>query len=119
MHKIHFRFHGLKSFHTINIRNCFNILGKFIKYGQLIIFIFHKKSISYLYVTCPIKSTKFLCCLSFMLNIQHYIFRLEFYLDVSFCFLNFFMFYFPPNTPFNKKFHSLRKQHVLRKIHIV
>ena len=59
MHGIHFRFHGLKSFFRINIRYQFHVIGKLIKYEQLIIFNFHEKSMSYWCMTCPIRYMKF------------------------------------------------------------
>jgi hypothetical protein len=45
-------------------------------------------------MTCPTKSIKLLCFLSFRMNIQCYSLELKFHLDVNLWFLNFFKFYF-------------------------
>jgi len=96
VHGIHLRFHGLKLFLRINIRYCFHLVSRLIKYEQFVIFSFYEKYLSFWYMTRLTRSMKFLCFLSSSLNIQCYNLELRFYLDVSLWFLNLFKFYFHP-----------------------
>jgi hypothetical protein len=100
---IHLRLHGLKPILKVNIRYCFQVVGRLINYKQLIIFSFNEKSISYWCMKCPTKSIEFLYFLSFRLNIQCYSLNIRFYLNVNFWFLNFFKFHFPFIANFKNK----------------
>jgi hypothetical protein len=54
-------------------------------------------------MTCPTRSTEFLCFFTLRLIIQCYSLKLRFHLDVCLRLLNFFKLSFPPTTPFNNK----------------
>jgi len=104
VHKIHLRFHEFKPFVRINIRYCFHIIGKLIRYEQFTIINFHEKLISQLCIMCSTKSIEFLCFLSFKFSIKCYSLEHLFHLDVYLWFFNFIKFYLSLTTRFKNKF---------------
>lgn len=85
-------------------RYCLYIVDRVIKYKQLIISSFHKKSVYHWCTMCPTRSMQFLYFLIFRLNIQSYSMGLKFHLDVKLWFLNFLKIYFSLTVLFKNKF---------------